>query len=55
MLSLFIKATSPIFIFLGLILLYAYATGQNAHELINSLISQINIIIQATIDIFNRH
>ena len=44
MFELFIKAMSPFFIFLGLIILYGYATEQNSLELIEAVINLISTI-----------
>lgn len=55
MFEMFIRVISPFFIFLGLIVLYCYATGQSSQELIETVIDLISAIIRNTIEIFNRH
>ncbi|NQZ92359.1 MAG: chromosome replication initiation inhibitor protein [Moritella sp.] len=55
MFELFIKAISPFFIFLGLIFLYGYATGQNSQELIEAVINLISTIVRNTAEVFDRN
>ncbi|WP_293130198.1 chromosome replication initiation inhibitor protein [Moritella sp.] len=55
MFELFIKAMSPFFIFLGLIILYGYATEQNSLELIEAVINLISTIFRHAAEVFNRH
>jgi len=54
MFELFIKAISPFFIFLGLIVLYGYATGQSSQELIEALIDLISTVFRHAAEVFNR-
>jgi len=54
MLELFIKVTSPFFVFVGLLVLYSYATGQSSQELIEALIDLISTIFRNAAEILNR-
>ena len=54
MFELFIKAISPFFIFLALIIVYGYATGQNSLELIEAVINLISTIFRNAAEVFNR-
>ncbi|MFT7680753.1 MAG: hypothetical protein ACI935_000184 [Moritella dasanensis] len=54
MFSLFIKVVSPFFIFVGLLILYSYATGQDSQQLIEAFIDLINIIFINLVEVFNR-
>lgn len=54
MFALFVKVISPFCIFLGLVILYAYATGQSSHDLINAIISLITSIVRTATEVFNR-
>ena len=54
MLELFIKVISPFFIFLSLIILYSYVTGQSGQDLIDTVASIISTIIYTLTEVFNR-
>jgi len=54
MFSLFIKAISPLFMFLGLLILYGYATGQNSQQLIEAFINLISMMVHYIAAVFNR-
>lgn len=54
MFSLFIKVVSPFFIFVGLLILYSYATGQDSRQLIEAFIDLIDLIFFNVLEVFNR-
>ena len=54
MFELFIRVISPFFIFLGLVVIYGYATGQSSLELIEAVINLISTIFRHAAEVFNR-
>ncbi|PKH07887.1 chromosome replication initiation inhibitor protein [Moritella sp. Urea-trap-13] len=54
MFSLFIKVISPFFIFLGLLVLYSYATGQDSRQLIEAFIDLISMVVNYISEVFSR-
>jgi len=54
MFSLFLRVISPFFIFLGIMVLYSYITGQDSRQILDALIDLISIVAGHITALFNR-
>ncbi|GIC79229.1 hypothetical protein FMO003_06690 [Moritella sp. F3] len=52
MFSLFLRIISPFFIFLGIMFLYSYSTGQDSRQILDALVDLITIISGHISDVF---
>lgn len=54
MFSLFLRVISPFFIFLGIMFLYSYTTGQDSRQILDALIDLISMVASHITDVFSR-
>lgn len=54
MFSLFLRVISPFVLFLVIMVLYSYITGQDGRQMLDSLIDLISMVVSYIADVFNR-
>ncbi|QFI38471.1 chromosome replication initiation inhibitor protein [Moritella marina ATCC 15381] len=54
MFSLLLRVISPFFIFLGIMFLYSYGTGQDSRQILDALLDLVSLVGAHIADAFNQ-